>query len=422
VKWHNGKPFTADDVVYTFNLLTDKTTNSAALSAFRGVLSKGGTRKVDSHTVAFHLDRGYAGFPYLVSALTYNSAILPKGYKVNDYLKGGIGTGPFILTNYTPKVGATYRKNPHYWASGKPYLNGVQLKYYGEDQGTVLALQAGDIDVFPNATYQGGQALFANPNITILRNPGSAYREFAMRVDQAPFNKKAVRQAIALCLNRPALVKALLNNLGSLGNDHGFAPVFGSLSAAAKKVPQRKQNYTKAKQLLAAAGHPNGLDVTITTSQYLEIPQYAVIIKQQLRPIGINATVNSEPANVYYGSGDNQPWLIAPMTITEWAPRGTPSQLIDPAYLTSSIPPPFTGWNSAHWSNKRFDQLLASSDKELNKKKYDADVYQAAKIQNDEVPAIIAYWVDDLHAIKKSVHGLPKGPGPYPDFSAVWIG
>jgi peptide/nickel transport system substrate-binding protein len=427
VKWHNGKPFTADDVVYTFDLLTNPKTNSAALTALKGILSPGHTKKVDAHTVDFHLDRGYGGFPYTVSPLTYNSAILPKGYKIGDFIKGGIGTGAYILTSYTPKVSATYKKNPHYWGKGLPHLDGVNLRYYGADASTVLAIQSGEIDVFPNATYQGGQALFSNPSLTILKNPGSAYREFHMRVDQDPFKNKLVRQAVALSLDRPALVKGLLNGLGQVGNDHAFAPVFGPLSAASNKIPQRKRNIAKAKSLLAAAGHPNGINVTLTYEEYLEIPQYAQFIKQQAKDAGINVTLNAEDQNTYYGSGTNQPWLIVPMGIVDWAPRGTPSQVITPAYLSKSIPDPAdpasfnTGWNSAHWSNKTYDRLVFDSDKQSSRAKYNADVYQAAKIQNDAVPAIIAYWINDLHAIKKAVHNLPKGPGPYPDFSAVWL-
>jgi peptide/nickel transport system substrate-binding protein len=66
--------------------------------------------------VTFHLDRPYVDFPYLVSAFTYNSFILPKNYKAGSFTKGRIGTGPFVLTKYTPKVGATYVANKHYWA------------------------------------------------------------------------------------------------------------------------------------------------------------------------------------------------------------------------------------------------------------------------------------------------------------------
>ena len=144
----------------------------------------------------------------------YNAAILPKGYKIGDFVKGGVGTGPFILTNYTPKVGATYKRNPHYWAKGLPYLNGVQFKYYADQTSVVLAMQGGAIDFYPNLPYQGSQAIFGSSKFKILKNNGSSYREFHMRVDQEPFTDKRVRQAVALCLNRPALVKGLLNGLG----------------------------------------------------------------------------------------------------------------------------------------------------------------------------------------------------------------
>ena len=415
VKWHDGSPFTADDVVATFDRLTDPNVNSAALSAFKGILSKGHTHRVDSHTVTFHLDRGYVDFPYLVSAFTYNSVILPKNYQIGSFINGGIGTGPYVLTKYTLKVGATYKRNPHYWAKGLPYVDGVELKYYADDLATGLALQAGAIDVYPNPPYQGSQALFADPKIVILKNPASAYREFHMRVDQKPFSDKRVRQAVAWSLDRPALVQGLLNGLGQIGNDHAFAPVY-PLSKVTRSIPQRKQDYTQAKKLLADAGYPNGVDVTLTTEKDLEIPQYAVYIQQQLKEAGINVTLNIEDQTTYYGAGANQPWLDVPMGIVGWAPRGVPSQTIDPAYISGAI------WNSAHWSNHTYDKLIADSDKELNTAKREALVLQAAKIQYDEVPAVIAYWLADLTAVQKRVHGLPKGPAPYPDMSGVWLG
>lgn len=414
VKWHDGSSFTADDVVHTFKLLTDPKLASAALSAYKGVLSPGGIRKVDAHTVRFHLDRGYVDFPYLVSCLVYNAAILPKRYKIGDFVKGGVGTGPYILTKYTPKVGASYKRNPHYWAKGLPYLNAVEMKYYADQTSVVLAMQGGAIDSYPNLPYQGSQAIFASSKFKILRHSGSSYREFHMRVDQKPFNDKRVRQAVALCLDRPALVKGLLKGLGNLGNDHAFAPAF-ALSKVTDKIPQRHQDYVQAKKLLAAAGYPHGLDVTLTTENYLEIPQYAVVAKEQLKPAGINLTLNIEDQNTYYGANANQPWLDVTMGMVDWAPRGTPSQVIDPAYLTGGI------WNSAHWSNKAYDKLVNGSDTELNKSKRAAMALKAAKIQHDEVPAIIAYWLQDTHATSQRVHNVRGPVAPYPDFSATYL-
>ena len=86
-----------------------------------------------------------------------------------------------------------------------------------------------------------------------------------MRCDQPPFNDARVRQAVALTLDRPGLVKALLGGYGSLGNDSVFAPVYASTD---KSIPQRAQNIAKAKALLAAAGHPNGFKATLFSEQY----------------------------------------------------------------------------------------------------------------------------------------------------------
>lgn len=416
VKWQNGKPFTADDVVYTMNLIADPANKSAgALAAFKGILSKGNVRKVNSHQVVFHLDRPYVDFPYLVSAFNYNALILPKGYKVGTFTKGGVGTGPYVLTQYTPKLSATYKRNPHYWAKGKPYPDGAQLKYYSEGQAIVLAIQSGAIDMYPNLPYQGSQALFHDPNIHIFKNKSSAYREFHMRVDKAPFNDKRVRQAVALSLDRKAIIQTLWGGNSTLGNDHAFAPIY-PLSKVTKAIPQRKLDIAQAKRLLAAAGHPRGFSATLTTEDYLEIKQYVQVVQQQLKKAGINITLNVEDQNTYYGTGNNQPWLDVPMGVVDWAARGSASQTIDAAYLCHAV------WNSANWCNKRFTTLVNAADAELNKTKRNQMVLEAAKIQHDEVPAVIAYWIQELTAIRPNVHGF-KQPGTASniDPSPLWL-
>ena len=416
VKWHDGSAFTADDVAATMNRITDKKNNSAgALVAFNGILSTGNTRKVNAHQVAFHLDRPFGDFPYLVSAFNYNSLILPKDYKANTFLNGGIGTGAFILTKYTPKVGATYKKNPHYWNKGLPYLGGAEVKYYADNSAEVLAIEAGAVDVYLDLPYTGSQALFSNSNIRVLELPSSAYREFHMRVDQPPFDDKRVRQAVALSLDRGAIVQGVLNGKGQVGNDHGFAPIYPTSALVNKQLPQRKQDIATAKKLLAAAGHPNGIDVTLTTEQFLEIPQYAVFIQDQLKKAGIRVKLNIEDQGTYYGSGANQPWLDVPFGIVDWAPRGAPSQTINPAYLCKAI------WNSAQWCNTKFRNLLYAYDAEPNQLKREQKAVAVAKIQHDEVPAIIAYWLKELRAIHTNVHGLAAGPAAWVDASRMWL-
>ncbi len=113
VKFHNGKEMKADDVVASIDRLADPKNSSNALSAFAGTLSKGGTRKVDDYTVAFNLDAPNGNFPYIVSSDNYNAIIVPADYD-GDFEKSFIGTGPFKLEKYTPKVGASFVRNPDY--------------------------------------------------------------------------------------------------------------------------------------------------------------------------------------------------------------------------------------------------------------------------------------------------------------------
>jgi peptide/nickel transport system substrate-binding protein len=402
VRWHDGKPLTADDVVASFQTFSDPKGTSTALSSFAGILSKDGVEKVDDLTVRFHLDRAYADFPYLTSALNYATPILPKGYEAGDFRKGRVGTGAYILQRYVPKQRATYVRNPNYWG-GKPHLDGVELTFYAEAAPMVLAMQGGELDLIPGLSYRDAQTLRATQDVQLYENPSSSYRPVHLRVDRAPFDDKRVRQALALAIDRPALVKQLLGGSAQVGDDHAFAPVFPT-SPDAGAVPQRKLDVARAKQLLAQAGHGNGLKLQLTTLQYEDIPQLAVLLKQQFKAVGVDLGLNVMTESAYLGSGDNQPWLQVPMGIVYWASRGTPSQLIQPAYLTKSP------WNSAHWHNPRFDALMRRFDAEADEGRRKQLAVQAAKLMQDETPALIPYWLKELRAIRKGLQGVAPGP------------
>ena len=420
VKWQDGSALTNDDIVTSFDRMLDPKIGSAALSAFSGVLSRGNVESTGADTIVFHLDRPYADFPYLVSAFNYNSVILPKNYQIGDFTKGGIGTGPFILKTFSKDQGATYVKNPHYWDKGKPYLDNVNVKYYTDTPPIVLAIQGGTINVFPQVPYQGSQALFSDSNISVSETPSSEYRTLQMRVDQAPFNDKNLRLAVAYALDRPGLVSGLFNGKAELGNDHAFAPIYPG-SPTTDQVPQRVQDINKAKSLVGG----KTVNVTLTTEQFLEIPEYAQFVKQMVAPAGINVKLDVQPQGTFYGTKANQPWLQVPFGITDWGARGTAGQTIDPAYLCRSVPNAKLSnsgaWNSAHWCDPNFDKLVQQFEGEVDQQKRQGLAVQAAKIQQAEVPDVIAYWIKELRATRNNVHGLAVGPTFHLDASAMWL-
>lgn len=410
VWFSDGRPLTADDVVATFDRLTDPQSNSAALSQFRGILSKGNVERVDDRTVVFHLDRPFADFPYLVSSTNYNTVILPKDYG-GEFERRPVGTGPFLLDGYLPKQRAVFRRNPRYWAQGRPYLERVEFRFYPEIQPQVLALQAGEVDMMLSTPFVAARALVNRQDIVLLATRSTQHRAVHMRVDRPPFNDRRVRQAIALCLDRMRIVQALFAGQGDLGEDHVFAPVF----PGAPSLP-RRQDYERAKQLLAQAGHPGGLEITLTAEQYLEVPQYAVLLQEMLKPAGIRAKLDFMTQAAYYGSGSNQPWLEVPMGITDWAARAVPSQFILPAYTCGGI------WNSAKWCNERFDRLARQYDATLDPNARRRTARQMAQIQQEETPALIAYWIRALRAVRRTVHGVEADGSEFLDLTRAWIG
>ncbi|HTD48891.1 MAG TPA: ABC transporter substrate-binding protein [bacterium] len=406
VTFTGGRPVTADDVVATFDRLTDPQTKSAARSNFKGILSKGNIEKAGPLKVAFHLDRPFVDFPYLVSSTNYNAVVLPASY-AGDFEQHPVGTGPFTLAAYAPKETASFKRNPDYRQPGLPYLDGVEFRFFAETQPQVLALEAGAVDLMVATPFQGSQALFADPNVTILLTRSSKHRAVHMRVDAAPFTDKRIRQAVALCLDRGKIVEGLFQGRADVGNDEMFAPLFPGAPA----IPQRTQNYDRAKQLLREAGAGNALKISLTYEVYQEVPQYAVYLQEMLRPAGISVTLDQMTQGAYYGSGGTQPWLQVPMGITDWASRTVPSQFIGPAYTCEGV------WNSAHWCDPEFDGLAKQYDATLDSGSRRATARKMALLQQDATPAIIAYWIRAPRAVQKRVRGVDASGSDFLDLT-----
>ena len=397
VKFHDGHVLEAADVVATMDRLANPKNGSNALSAFKGVLGVGGTRKVDDLTVAFHLDAPNGNFPYIVSSDNYNAIILPADY-AGDFEKTFNGTGPFKLERYVAKVSASFVRNPDYW--GPPALPArTEFTFYADQQPQVLALQGGQVDVISQVAVQGAQGLLNNPDVKIIKVRAATHRELHMRNDVPKFADKRVRQAIAMTLDRPAIVAGLFRGLGEVGNDSPFAPVYPSTDPA---VPQRKKDIAGAKALMAAAGAAEGFEATLTTERLQEIPDYAVLIQNACAQIGVKLNLKIEADSAYYGSAHygQSDWLDSEMGITDYGHRGVPNTLLGAPLLSGGA------WNAAHFHNADYDKLVADyvATTDLSVQRGIAGKIQALLL--DETPVIYAYFYDYLAATGADVKGV----------------
>jgi len=410
VKFNDGTPMSVDDVVYSFKTQANPKGTGNALSVFGGTLSPDGVVKVDDTTVAFHLDKADAGWLDAVSHDNYNMIIVPKGFDYSKYQTSWPGTGRFMKSSYTPNVGATFVRNPHYW--GTPALPArIEWTFYPTEAPMAAALQAGSIDTMDQfSVATSPQLLTGGFNVTSLK--AATHRELSMRTDQAPFTNKLVRQAIAYSLDRQAIVQALFKGQAQLGNDSPFAPVFPSTDTS---VPQRAQDLTKAKQLLAQAGVPRGFSTPLLTETTQEMPHFAQIIKQYAAQIGVTINLTIETPTKYYGTTfGKSDWLDGEMSLVDYGARAVPNVYLQAPLQTINAKTGSGNWNAARFNNPTYDtlskQYIAAVDLSTQRRV----AGQIQRLLLDETPVIYAYFYNYLSASQKNVTGTyPTAQGQF---------
>ena len=402
VKFSNGQALTADDVVYTYKLQTNPKSSANALSAFGGVLSPSGVVKVDDYTVEFHLSAPNGNFPYLTSSDNYNMIILPNNYDPASWQTSFIGTGPFVMKSYTTNTGATFTRNDSYWGT-KAKPAGTNFTFYATQTPAISALASGTIDVLGQFSVSGGEQLLTG-GFNVIKLKSSAHRELSMRNDVAPFTDARVRQAIALTLDRPAIVQALFKGYADLGNDSPFAPVFPSTNTS---VAQRAENIAQAKSLLSAAGHPHGFTTQLIANDQLEIPQYAQIVAEAAKAVGVTINVKVESSSVYYGKATfgNSDWLDATMSLVDYGHRSVPNVFLTAPLQTINAKTGTGSWNAAHFSNSQYDKLSAQYIAATDIGTQKSLAGQIETLLLAQTPIIYGYFYNYLTATSKNVSG-----------------
>ena len=395
VKWHDGTAFTAADVVATMDRLS--------ASNLKAYIKAGSTKAVDDFTVEITLNSPDGQFPQQVGAYNPQSVITPKDYVLGTTLdKRMTGTGAFKMTKYDPAIGATFEANTDWWG-GKPYLDKLEF-LFSEDIATQIAgLQGGAADAIVQFSVLGGDALLSDSNMVVETIHGSAHRQIWMNTREGNYTDVKVRQAIALGIDRQALIDTVLKGKGDIGNDHPISPIYPFFDAT---LPQRKRDVEKAKQLLKDAGK-EGLEATMYFPNLQEIPQLAQLVQSQLKDIGMKVTLQQEK-NV-----DGDEWCkvydskVEPagcdggmdFGIVDYGPRGVPDVYLVKAYATGE-------WNSAHYISEPFRAAVKKYQSSLDLDGQKAAIKDIQKIANTDVPYAIPYFYNTLLAHTKKVTGI----------------
>ncbi|MEX0816549.1 MAG: ABC transporter substrate-binding protein [Gaiellales bacterium] len=401
VMFHNGAALTANDVVTTFDKLINPDGGSAnAQSALGGVLSPGNIEAPDDATVVFNLDAPNGNFPTLVSSANYNAIIIPADLDPGDWGKTFEGTGPFKLDSFTPKVGLSVVRNDAYWGD-KPFADKIEIRFYDEEAPMILGLQGDEVDFVEHFSVSGGAPLLGDENVQVIAVKAATHRQIHMRTDKEPFTDNRVRQALALSIDRQALVDGLWEGQADIGNDSPFGPLYPATDTS---IPQREQDIDQAKQLLADVGMADGFQVQLDTWDGFEIPDLAQLVKNNAEQIGVTINLKITDAGTYYGDGvfGKSTWLDSVMGITDYGHRPVPN-----VYLTAALSgdPKIGVWNSAHFKNDAYDELVRQYVAALDLDSQRAVAGQIQELLLEETPIIFPYFYYFLSAAKKSLSG-----------------
>ncbi|MFA5840084.1 MAG: peptide-binding protein [Candidatus Margulisiibacteriota bacterium] len=402
VKWHDGREFGAEDVVFTFNAILNPKVNSVRRSDYiidgQPIVFK----TLNKYSVQAVLPKPFA--PFLIHT---GMGILPKHLLADkdintaEFNRHPIGTGPFIFKEWVTGDHVTLLRNDNYYL-GKPRLTQIIYKIIPDANASLVALEAGEVDEagIPAKDYKRMKAM---QGVNVFEYDAMVYTYLGLNLANPKFADKRVRQALAYATDKKQLVSLIFKGLAS----PAYAPSAPISWAFSDNVPKYLYNPAKAKQLLKEAKAEN-LEFTILVNQgNKEREKAAIILQQQYKKVGVIVNVRvmewSALLKIVNAAKDPKDYEAV---IMGW------SLGLDPdAYSiwhSSQYP---AGFNFVNYSNSAADRLLEDGRTTMDKNKRKQIYAKLWQTIADDQPYIFLWYPKAVAGIRERVGGLAN-PGP----------
>jgi peptide/nickel transport system substrate-binding protein len=387
VEFSNGKTLDAEDVAYSIQHHKGKDSKSAA----KGIVDPIVDIKIDGkYSLVFTLKEGNADFPFIMS--DPHLTIFPAGTNGAEF-EQGIGTGGYILQEWEPGYRALVKRDPNYWKEGRAHFSEVETIGIPDVTERIVALHRGQIDAMNRFELRLSHLLPRARDIQVINVTGTKHYSIPMLTDQEPFNNNDVRLALKYAINRDQLLKKILRDYGSLGNDHPIAP---TQKFHASELLQRKYDPDKARYLMKKAGM---LDYTFRLHAAnaawpgAKAADAAMLCKEHAAKAGIKIEVIIEPDDGYW----NHVWMKKPWVMCYWSGRATADWMFSTAYAEGSA------WNDTSWKHERFNKLLKEARAELNEARRHEMYVEMQKILHNEGGVIIPVFANNIEVANQKV-------------------
>jgi len=415
IKWSNGDPFVANDVVYNFKEWLNVDTKSSILGLWEGFLTIDNVQVVDDNTVKLMLDGPKLDVPE--NLFHYPALIMHPSFDGDITTGKNPGTGPYTLKEYKGGERAIVERRDGYWQNGVddqplPYLDSIEFLDLGEDQNAyVAALQAGQIDTMFDLRVDSFLALRDDKRFQIQPAKTAQVRVLRFRVDQEPWTDNKVRTAFKKVQNRQKILDQAYFGQGDLGADAHVAPVHPEY--APMEIPAYDPE--GAKKLLEEAGVATPLEVRVAVStSWPDVVAYMETMKEDATAGGFNLILDTMPESSYWGL-----WTEATVGVTPWTHRPLGVMVLPLAYIADKDGNPVP-WNESRWVDKEFTDLLQKAQGTLDVEARRAIMKDIQRIQSERGSIGIAWWQNIWRVSNPAFQNIGSHPTDYFLWRELW--
>ncbi len=398
IKFHDGTPFNAEAVKFNLERYQEKdSVRSTELEPVKSV------EAVDEYTVRVTLDRPFAPF---LAVLTDRAGIIASPKAIEEgggrISKNPVGTGPFEFVERVRGDHITVKKNPDYWREGLPKLDTIVYNGIDDENVQYQNLRSGELDLIDSIPFVEFENLQESGDYRVSVVPGLGYQGFYLNTQQPPFDNKALRQAVYRLVDREAIVKAVLRNVGGTPANSPFSKQSFAYSKESDSYPE--PSVAAAKKLLEEGGEPNGFSFTYKTDPSPASQQLGQVVQNNLKPAGIDVKLEQLEFGTLLEDSSNGNFEALALG---WSGRIDPDLNIYDFVTTNG------DFNDSGYSNPKVDRLLNEartiSDEGRRKELYT----QVMEILHEDVPYVYTYHSNTTTDFAMQLN--VKGFTAYPD-------
>ncbi len=400
VTWHDGKPLTAEDVVYSMNRHLGEQSTSVIKAILASVKE---WKKSGPMEVKAIMNSPNADLPILLGL--YHQKVVQEGST-----GGGIGTGPYVMESFEPGVKSVHVRNENYWRDG-PNLDAVEITAITDPVARVNALLAGDMQLVTQIDPKAFRQVEGSDSARLLSIPAALQMGICCLKNAEPGSNDDFVKGLQYIQDRKRIVKRILKGKGSVGNDTPIMSAHGRDWCS--ELPQREFDPDKAKFHFKKSGY--------TTAELFVAPVMSgiedacLLAQANCAKIGFDLKLKKVPTDGYWGAV----WMKEPLNVVSWNMRPTANSQMAIQFA------PGAAWNDTYWNNERMGELLTMALAETDETKRHEMYCEMQTLIHEGSGMVIPAFSNVNDGIANNVMGVPKVPlgqlggAEWPEF--IWL-